>query len=73
MAGKSVIDVHVHIGGTGDSGSGCRMSHEFIFSFAFAAMLEPGVFNISIAVAVIYIPTYFRLVRGQTLTIKEEL
>ena len=23
--------------------------------------------------AVIYIPTYFRLVRGQTLTIKEEL
>jgi peptide/nickel transport system permease protein len=24
-------------------------------------------------VAVIYIPTYFRLVRGQTLTIKEEL
>ena len=39
MADRTVIDVHIHIGGTGDSGSGCRMSHEFIFSFAFAAML----------------------------------
>jgi predicted TIM-barrel fold metal-dependent hydrolase len=39
MADRKVIDVHIHIGGTGDSGSGCRMSHEFIFSFAFAAML----------------------------------
>jgi len=44
-----------------------------ILAIAFAAMLEPGVTNISIAVAVIYIPTYFRLVRGQTLTIKQEL
>ena len=40
---------------------------------AFAAMLEPGIISITFAVAVIYIPTYFRLVRGQTLTIKEEL
>ena len=39
MPGRKVIDIHVHMGGTGDSGSGCRMSHEFIFSFAFAAML----------------------------------
>jgi len=39
MAGKKVIDIHVHVGGRGDSGSGCRMSNEFIFSFAFAAML----------------------------------
>jgi peptide/nickel transport system permease protein len=37
-----------------------------ILAIAFAAMLEPGITNISIAVAVIYIPTYFRLVRGQT-------
>lgn len=37
MAG--VIDIHIHIGGPGDSGSGCRMSPEFIFSPAFAAML----------------------------------
>ena len=39
MTNKKVIDIHIHIGGTGNSGSGCRMSHEFIFSFAFAAML----------------------------------
>jgi peptide/nickel transport system permease protein len=44
-----------------------------ILAIAFAAMLEPGVISITFAVAVIYIPTYFRLVRGQTLTIKEEL
>jgi len=44
-----------------------------ILAIAFAAMLGPGVFNITLAVAVIYIPTYFRLVRGQTLSIKEEL
>ncbi|MBW1997866.1 MAG: ABC transporter permease [Deltaproteobacteria bacterium] len=44
-----------------------------ILAIAFAAMLGPGVINITLAVSVIYIPTYFRLVRGQTLQIKEEL
>ena len=44
-----------------------------ILAIAFAAMLGPGVINITLAVAVIYIPTFFRLVRGQTLQIKEEL
>ncbi len=44
-----------------------------ILAIAFAAMLGPGVINITLAVAVVYIPTYFRLVRGQTLTIKQEL
>jgi peptide/nickel transport system permease protein len=44
-----------------------------ILAIAFAAMLGPGVINITLAVAVIYIPTYFRLVRGQTLSIKEEV
>ncbi len=44
-----------------------------ILAIAFAAMLGPGVINITLAVAVIYIPTYFRLVRGQTLSIKEEM
>jgi len=38
MVGK-VIDMHVHIGGPGDSGSGCRMSPQFIISPAFAFML----------------------------------
>ena len=44
-----------------------------ILAIAFAAMFGPGIINITLAVAVIYIPTYFRLVRGQTLCIKEEL
>lgn len=44
-----------------------------ILAIAFAAMLGPGVINITLAVSVVYIPTYFRLVRGQTLQIKEEL
>jgi peptide/nickel transport system permease protein len=44
-----------------------------ILAIAFAAMLGPGVINVTLAVAVIYVPTYFRLVRGQTLSIKEEL
>jgi len=34
-----IVDVHIHIGGPGDSGSGCRMSYQFILSPAFAAML----------------------------------
>ena len=44
-----------------------------ILAIAFAAMLGPGIINITLAVAVIYIPTYYRLVRGQTLSIKEEV
>jgi peptide/nickel transport system permease protein len=44
-----------------------------ILAIAFAAMLGPGVVNITLAVSVVYVPTYFRLVRGQTLSIKEEL
>jgi peptide/nickel transport system permease protein len=44
-----------------------------ILAIAMAAMLGPGVTNISIAIAVIYVPTYFRVVRGQVLSVKEEL
>ena len=44
-----------------------------ILAIAFAAMLGPGVVNITLAVGVVYVPTYFRLVRGQTLSIKQEL
>jgi peptide/nickel transport system permease protein len=44
-----------------------------ILAIAMAAMLGPGVMNISLAIAVIYIPTYFRIVRGQVLSVKEEL
>ncbi|TYB31119.1 MAG: ABC transporter permease [Candidatus Mcinerneyibacterium aminivorans] len=44
-----------------------------ILAIALAAMLGPGIVNITGAVAVIYIPQYFRQVRGQTLSLKEEV
>ncbi len=44
-----------------------------ILAIAIAAVLGPGLMNIIIAIAVLYIPTYFRIVRGQTLSVKQEL
>ena len=44
-----------------------------ILAIAMAALLGPGMLNIAIAIAVIYIPVYFRLVRGKVLSVKEEL
>jgi peptide/nickel transport system permease protein len=44
-----------------------------ILAIALAALLGSGVMNISIAIAVVYVPIFFRLVRGQVLSIKQEL
>lgn len=44
-----------------------------ILAIVMAALLGPGVLNIAIAIAVIYVPVYFRLVRGKALSVKEEL
>jgi peptide/nickel transport system permease protein len=44
-----------------------------ILAIAISAVLGPGIINIIVAIAVLYIPTYFRIVRGQTLTVKEQL
>jgi len=44
-----------------------------ILAIAMAAMLGPGVLNMAIAISVVYVPTYFRVVRGQTLAVKQEL
>jgi len=44
-----------------------------ILAIALAALLGAGVLNMSIAIAVVYVPIFFRLVRGQVLSIKEEL
>lgn len=44
-----------------------------ILAIAIAAALGPGIINTAIAIAIVYVPTYFRMVRGQTLTIKEQL
>ena len=44
-----------------------------ILAIAMVAVLGPGVVNVAIAVSVVYIPTFFRVVRGQVLSVKEEL
>lgn len=43
-----------------------------ILAIIIIAMLGPGVLNIVLAVFVIYVPTYFRVVRGQVLQLKAE-
>lgn len=42
-----------------------------VLAIALAAMLGRGVVSISVAISVVYIPSYFRIVRSQVLTIKE--
>jgi peptide/nickel transport system permease protein len=44
-----------------------------ILAIAVAAVLGSGIINIAIAIAVVYVPTYFRMTRSQVLSIKEEL
>ena len=44
-----------------------------ILAIALATLLGATVLNVTIAIAVIYVPTFFRVVRGQVLSIKEEL
>jgi peptide/nickel transport system permease protein len=44
-----------------------------ILAIAITAILGPSVFNIIVAIAVVYIPTYYRIVRGQTFSVKEEV
>ncbi|MDY7040601.1 MAG: ABC transporter permease subunit, partial [Chloroflexota bacterium] len=44
-----------------------------ILALSIAAVLGPGIGNVIVAIAVVYVPTYFRIVRGQTLAVKEEL
>ena len=42
-----------------------------VIAIAVAAMLGPGVVNMALSIAVVYIPSYFRIVRSQVLSIKE--
>jgi peptide/nickel transport system permease protein len=44
-----------------------------ILAIAITAVLGPSILNVIIAIAVLYIPTYYRIVRGQTLAVKEEI
>jgi peptide/nickel transport system permease protein len=63
-------------GGAVDRGVSLVMDSIFAFpglvlAIAIAAMLGPGVTNMALAIAVVYIPSYFRVVRSQVLTVKE--
>ncbi|MFW9767667.1 MAG: ABC transporter permease [Candidatus Thorarchaeota archaeon] len=42
-----------------------------VLAIALAAMLGAGVVNMALAIAVVYIPSYFRVVRSQVLTVRE--
>ncbi len=43
-----------------------------VLAIALAVALGPSLMNAAISIAVVYIPTYFRMVRGQVLSIKAE-
>ncbi len=42
-----------------------------VLAIAIAAMIGRGVINMALSIAVVYVPSYFRIVRSQVLTIKE--
>lgn len=44
-----------------------------ILAIAITAVLGPSIINVVVAIAVLYVPTYYRIVRGQTLSVKEEV
>ncbi len=44
-----------------------------ILAIAIAALLGPGITNIAISIAVVYAPTYFRVIRNQVTSVKNEL
>jgi peptide/nickel transport system permease protein len=63
-------------GGAVDRIMGVFMDSIFAFpglvlAIAISAMLGPGVVNMAIAIAVVYIPSYFRILRSQVFTVKE--
>jgi len=63
-------------GGNLDRVMGLVMDSLFAFpglvlAIAISAMLGPGIVNMGIAIAVVYIPSYFRIIRSQVFTVKE--
>jgi len=42
-----------------------------VIAIAIAAVLGPGVINMALSIAVVYIPSYFRIIRSQVLSIKQ--
>ena len=67
-----------YVGGKLDSLLSLLMDSMYAFpglvlAIAIAFALGPGIMSMSISLAVVYIPTYFRMVRGHVLSIKESL
>jgi peptide/nickel transport system permease protein len=67
-----------YIGGTFDRYLSLLMDSLYAFpglilAISITAVLGPSVLNVIVAIAVLYIPTYYRIVRGQTFSVKEEI
>jgi peptide/nickel transport system permease protein len=65
-----------YAGGATDRVVGLVMDSVYAFpglvlAIAIAAMLGRGVVNMALSIAVVYIPSYFRVIRSQVLSIKE--
>jgi peptide/nickel transport system permease protein len=65
-----------YAGGVIDRAFGLVMDSIYAFpglvlAIAIAAMLGRGVLNMALSIAVVYIPSYFRVIRSQVLSIKE--
>lgn len=66
-----------YLGGVVDRSLSVVMDSIYVFpglilAIAMAAVLGPGITNAAVAIAIVYIPTYFRMIRGHTLSIKEQ-
>lgn len=76
ITGVSIGLMGAYAGGFADKISSLVMDSIYAFpglvlAIAIAAMLGPGVINMALAIAVVYVPSYFRVVRSQVLTVKE--
>lgn len=76
MCGVPIGLLSGYVGGKLDSVLSLIMDSLYAFpglvlAIALAVMLGPGVVNLAIAITVIYIPTYFRMIRGHVLSLKE--
>lgn len=65
-----------YIGGALDRATGLVMDSVYAFpglilAIAIAATLGRGVVNMALSIAVVYVPSYFRVIRSQVLSIKE--
>lgn len=78
LIGVSLGLLSGYVGGKPDSVLSLIMDSMYAFpvlilAIIIAFMLGPGVLPTSISLSVVYIPTYFRMIRGHVLSIKESL